>query len=270
MDGRLDRRRFLMGLAALPALPGFGPWGSHAPMPSAAPAAAPSHFPHQDPALVAEVVGASHTDLARVRALVDARPALARASWDWGFGDWESALGAASHMGRRDIAEYLMARGARPNLFTWAMLGRLEAVRAVVEGSPGVASIAGPHGITLLAHARAGGADAALVVEYLEALGTADPRRADVPLAPEDVAALVGVYAFGPAPGDRLEVVERRGSLQIRVPDGVARFLVHLGERTFHPSGVPSVSVSFERSAGPARVLTLVDADVRLEARRVA
>jgi hypothetical protein len=34
---------------------------------------------------------------------------LARAAWDWGFGDWETALGAASHMGSRPI---------RPDQFT--------------------------------------------------------------------------------------------------------------------------------------------------------
>jgi hypothetical protein len=57
-------------------------------------------FPRNDPARVQSVVGASHGNLDLVRALVSEQPALAKASWDWGFGDWETPLGAASHTGR--------------------------------------------------------------------------------------------------------------------------------------------------------------------------
>src|SRR6476646_8611337 len=49
----------------------------------------------------------SHFDLAKLKELVDTRQELAKASWDWGFGDWETAIGAASHVGRKDIAAYL-------------------------------------------------------------------------------------------------------------------------------------------------------------------
>ena len=55
-----------------------------------------------------EVVGSSHFKFDRLKELVDPRPELAKAVWDWGYGDWEQAIGAASHVGRRDIAEYLM------------------------------------------------------------------------------------------------------------------------------------------------------------------
>jgi len=65
-------------------------------------------YPSIDDEIVAEVVGSSHFDLDRVKELVEHRPELARATWDWAFGDWETALGAASHVGRRDIAEYLI------------------------------------------------------------------------------------------------------------------------------------------------------------------
>ena len=60
-------------------------------------------YPSIDDEIVAEVVGASHFNLDRVKELVDRRPELARATWDWSFGDWETALGAASHVGRKDI-----------------------------------------------------------------------------------------------------------------------------------------------------------------------
>jgi len=61
-----------------------------------------------------------------------------KAVWDWGFGDWESALGAASHVGNREIAEYLIAHGARPSLFSATMLGHLDVVKAFIAAQPGV------------------------------------------------------------------------------------------------------------------------------------
>ena len=65
-------------------------------------------FLAQDPVLVQATVGASHRDLKKVKELVERSPALAKAAWDWGYGDWETALGAASHTGQREIAEYLI------------------------------------------------------------------------------------------------------------------------------------------------------------------
>src|SRR5262245_57767080 len=89
----------------------------------------PTAFPMQPPDMVRERVTVSHGNAKRVRELVEAHPALARAAIDWGFGDWEDALGAASHVGNRDIAEYLISRGARPTIFSAAMLGQLDAVK---------------------------------------------------------------------------------------------------------------------------------------------
>ena len=43
-------------------------------------------------------------DEARVKELVTTHPHLANAWWDWGFGDWESPLGAAAHTGRRNAS----------------------------------------------------------------------------------------------------------------------------------------------------------------------
>ncbi|NNM32846.1 MAG: twin-arginine translocation signal domain-containing protein, partial [Gemmatimonadetes bacterium] len=91
------------------------------------------------------VVGASHSNLDRVRELVESQPALAKAAWDWGFGDWESALGAASHTGARPIAEYLIAHGARPTLFSSAMLGEVDVVRALISANPDLAHAQGAH-----------------------------------------------------------------------------------------------------------------------------
>src|SRR5436190_11031895 len=88
--------------------------------------------PPINPDIVMEFVSKSHADLARVKELVLAEPMLARASWDWGAGDWETGLGAASHMGRRDIAGFLIERGARIDAFTVCMLGDLPAAKALL------------------------------------------------------------------------------------------------------------------------------------------
>lgn len=125
-------------------------------------------------ALVQEFVGKSHGDLDRVKELLAQEPALINATWDWGGGDWETGLGAASHMGRSDIANYLLERGARLDLFAAAMLGKLEIVRAALETYPEAINIPGPHGIPLIAHAQAGGNDAVQVYEYLKLLAGED------------------------------------------------------------------------------------------------
>jgi hypothetical protein len=118
---------------------------------------------------VHEFVRTAHGGLEEVRAMLDREPALVNAAWDWGGGDWETGLGAAAHMGRRDIAELLLERGARLDLFAAAMLGHVDVVRAIVDAYPAMREAAGPHGIPLVEHARKGGPEAADVVELLEA-----------------------------------------------------------------------------------------------------
>jgi hypothetical protein len=122
------------------------------------------------PELVQEFVGNAHGDLDRVKALLLEEPALINAAWDWGGGDWETGLGAAAHMGRNDIACYLLEQGARIDLFAAAMLGELDIVKAVLAAFPDAARVPGPHGIPLIAHAQAGGEEAAAVVEFLQSL----------------------------------------------------------------------------------------------------
>ena len=60
------------------------------------------------------------------------------AAWDWGGGDWETGLGAAAHVGRRDIALFLLDHGARLDVFAAAMLGYLDVVQAAVAARPDV------------------------------------------------------------------------------------------------------------------------------------
>jgi hypothetical protein len=121
--------------------------------------------PPLDSELVRQFVVAGHGDLAAVREQLALEPALLDAAWDWGGGDWETALGGAAHMGHRPIAEFLLEQGARLDVFAGAMLGRVEVVSAILEAEPAARHALGPHGISLLQHAEAGGA--ADVVELL-------------------------------------------------------------------------------------------------------
>jgi hypothetical protein len=214
--------------------------------------------------MVREVVATAHGNFARLKELVDARPALARAAVDWGFGDWEDALGAASHMGRRDIAEYLIANGARPSIFSAAMLGQLDVVKAFVAASPGIQRIAGPHSISLLAHARAGGPAADAVRQYLDALGDADaPPTA--PLSPADMASLSGTYVFGPNASDRIAMTVETLGLTFTRQGAIGRPLRHLGNRVFHPAGAAEVRIAF---AGTPPAITITDGALTVTARR--
>ncbi len=233
-------------------------------------AAIPAEYPSQDQDVVREMVGASHARIDRVRELLAERPELAKAAYDWGFGDWETALGAASHTGRRDIAELLMEHGARPDVFTAAMLGNLAAVKAFVAASPGIQRRRGPHGITLLAHARAGGEAAASVAAYLEELGDADLKYVDHPLTDAERQALLGVYAFGDGPDERFEVlISSRGLLSLQRAAGVPRTLFHQGNHEFHPAGAPSARFRFTLDGGRATAFEILNPRRILTARRV-
>ena len=246
-------------------------WGQ---TPSASPASPGDLFPSQDPALAREVVGVSHRDLKRVQELVERQPALARASIDWGFGDWESCIDAASHTGNKAIAEFLIVSGARPTIFSAAMLGQLDVVKAFIAARPGVQRNLGPHGLTLMWHAKQGGADAAAVVQYLTAVGDADVSPATTPLATAERDQLTGKYTYGSGPRDSFTIEVRRDmqgreQLTIERPGGSGRQnLYHVGNLVFFPTGVPSVKIAFAREGAKITQFTVADPNVVLTARR--
>jgi hypothetical protein len=225
-------------------------------------------FPTQPAELVREMVTVAHYDLKRVRELVDARPSLANAAWDWGFGDWETALGAASHMGNLPIAHYLISKGARPSIFSAAMLGHLDVVRAFVLAQPGVQSIRGPHSISLLSHAATGGEPARSVFDFLKSLGDAD-SPSSAPLSDADAAAIVGIYIFGVGPSQQIDVTAepRQKTTSIYSPltwtrkGSMGRPLVHVGDSVFYPAGAPSVRIKFAQVSGTTQ-MTVIDPDV--------
>jgi hypothetical protein len=215
----------------------------------------------QEQDLVREAVGAAHGRVARLRELVDARPALAKCAWDWGFGDWETPIDAAAHTGQREIALYLLERGARSTLFSAAMLGQLGAVRAALEADPGAARVLGPHSLTLLHHARAGGDAARAVLEYLLARGDADLGPPREPLADADRRSLLGTYRLaGPEsrPTEVAEVAEGMGGLTVKIGDGAPRGLLHRGGLEFQPAGAEAVRLRFP-PAEAGRLLIVED-----------
>ena len=115
--------------------------------------------------LVQNTVNAAHQDLDAVKELVEAEPTLVNAVCDRGAGDWELALGGASHMVKKEIAEYLLSKGARMDVFCAAMLGKKRILEAMIEDDPAIVHAKGPHGIPLLAHAKRSGDDS--VVQLL-------------------------------------------------------------------------------------------------------
>ena len=116
----------------------------------------PEPMPQIKPELVKEFVGRSHADINRVKELAKQEPMLVRAAWDQGGGDWETGLGAASHMGRRDIAQFLLDSGARVDAFAIFMLGSIAPAKSLLEAFPTIHKTPGPHGIPLLSHAIVG------------------------------------------------------------------------------------------------------------------
>lgn len=113
-------------------------------------------------------------ELDMVKRLLEKEPALLNATQDWGGGDWESGLGGAAHMGNRAIAEFLLSKGARIDLFCAAMLGQLDVVKGVLTALPSLIDSKGPHGFTLHAHAKAGGKEAEKVLDYLQSIKKVD------------------------------------------------------------------------------------------------
>lgn len=124
------------------------------------PVAEPIRGARQDLDQVWEFVRAGHNNLPRVKELLVLDPKLIFGAWDWGKlddGEWETALGGASHTGNREIARYLLSQGARIDCFCAAMLGQRDVVLALLAANPATATSKGPHGYTMLYHAAISG-----------------------------------------------------------------------------------------------------------------
>ena len=217
----------------------------------------PQELPHDrypaiQLAIASEIVGVSHFNLDRLKELVDPRPELAKANWDWGYGDWESAIGAASHVGRKDIIEYLVSKGAMPTIFTYAVLGQYETVKTMINTFPGIQKNSGPHGITLMQHAKTGlqtdGVDntnAQLLVDYLESLGDANGKKY-LDIKEEEKTKYLGDYKYGEGEDQGFTIkLNMRKMLSLGKLGKSGGALHRIGEHEFTYQGAPSVTIKF-------------------------
>ena len=109
---------------------------------------------------IREFVIAAHGDLPKVKTMLAENPDLLHVEFDWGEWGKENGIGAAAHVGNREIAEFFLAQGVPSNICVAAMLGRVEEVREFLQADPALANARGAHGITVMFHAAMGGTTA--------------------------------------------------------------------------------------------------------------
>lgn len=129
-----------------------------------------------DKELVKEFVTVGHSNLEKVKAMLAEHPNLLNAAWDWGGGDFETAIEAAGHVGNKAIANYLISQGAVPDIFVLTMLGKTNLVKPLLEQYPELLNAKGAHGFTLLHHAQKGGDDAKELLDYLQSKGLKETK----------------------------------------------------------------------------------------------
>jgi len=93
-----------------------------------------------------EFVVAAHHDLPFVQQHLAENPDLLNENATW----IETPIQAASHVGNRPIAEYLLAQGAPLDICTAAMLGQIDDVKAILEDDPEEAHAEGAHHIPVM------------------------------------------------------------------------------------------------------------------------
>jgi len=129
-----------------------------------------------DPTQVKDFVAAGHNKIDVVKQMLAESPNLLYAMWDWGGGDFETAIEGAGHVGNKEIANYLIEKGARANLFVMTMLGKTDVVKTFLEANPTYLTARGPHGFSFLHHAQRGGEDAKELLAYFESKGLKETR----------------------------------------------------------------------------------------------
>ena len=126
--------------------------------------------------IVKEYVTVAHGQIDRLKEMLENDKQLLHVSYDWGGGDYESAIEAAGHVGNKDIAAYLLGKGARYNVYLACMLGHLDIVKQVLTMNPQLINSKGPHGFTMLHHANKGGEESKTVLDYLVSLGAKETK----------------------------------------------------------------------------------------------
>ncbi|MCU0481086.1 MAG: ankyrin repeat domain-containing protein [Anaerolineae bacterium] len=109
------------------------------------------------PDIIKDFVIASHFNLQKVKDYLAQYPDLLTAQHQWGDDDFEDGLGAASHVGNREIAQFFISQGVEPTICTLAMLGDKAGIQAFLEIDPTTANARGAHGISVMFHAALSG-----------------------------------------------------------------------------------------------------------------
>ena len=126
--------------------------------------------------IVKEFVTVAHGNLARTKEMLENDHLLLHVSNDWGGGDYESAIEACGHTGNKEIIDYLLSKGARYSIYLACTLGHLDTVKNVLTFNPTLLNSKGPHGLTMLHHAKKGGESSKTVEEYLVSLGAKETK----------------------------------------------------------------------------------------------
>lgn len=107
-----------------------------------------------DPEQIFEFVEAAHGNLEKVQAMLEQCPDLLLTQKEK---SQETALQAASHMGNREIAEYLLSKGTPLDICAAAMLGLTDQVSDFLEKDPTLANANGAHSRSVFFHAALSG-----------------------------------------------------------------------------------------------------------------
>jgi ankyrin repeat protein len=110
-------------------------------------------MPAPDQALIDELVGNAHGNLARVEEILTKHPELIAASATWN----ETPIEAATQMGNRTIMRFLIDHGAPVDFFTALALGQVDEARADLQSDPELARSRGVHDLPVLYFAAIGG-----------------------------------------------------------------------------------------------------------------
>ena len=166
----MNRKKFLFNSAAGATAVLLNPFQSFS-----------KNYPDVEPykiELVKEFVVAGHGvkdgDLDKVKSMLHDYPNMIYSKYDWGNGDFEAAIEGAGHLANKEIAEYLINAGSRVTLFILCMLGKTNLVKPILEEYPKLVFAIGPHGFTMLHHAKIGGKNSEDLYAYLQEKGLKD------------------------------------------------------------------------------------------------
>lgn len=105
-----------------------------------------------DQALVDELVGNAHGNLARVQEILTEHPDLINATATWK----ETPIEAATQMGNRDLMQFLIDHGAPVDFFTALAMAQVERARTDLQADPKLAQARGVHELPALYFAAIG------------------------------------------------------------------------------------------------------------------